>query len=577
MCGIFGLMTIEPESVGADLRRRFASMSRVLQKRGPDGTWTVEGRGSMLGMHRLALRNHEAPSSPIRVGSQVCSYNGEVYSTVRGSEVVPLLEGGVEEVRAILSDASEWRPDGMFALAAWNESNDELRLWRDDLGIKPLFTGIVNDAFVYASELKGVVATMDDAELEPDAFIDMFCFGWPLPGTTVLRGIREVAPSERMAVRREGHELSVRRSVAPADDSIDRRAAFGDFRERLRDSIRLCLLGKESIGIALSGGLDSTILAYELNDMRVRDLSTFSVVLSGQGDGISSLAQLGFEAGGAWENWRHHPIAFAEEEFLPYLGSAMDTLCHPTSMSSIALYQKLAEEVAHAGLRVLLVGEGVDELFFGYESYRRFRDDKSSLESYYIGEDSALLNGLFGSDRVESRVAELIKRYGMTNDSLSDLRRSQLDLRLSRLLYRTDVLLMGVGVEGRTPFLHRGIPDLAMGMSPSALFDSVTKRWLRDQYRGLLPSVDEKKRRFKLSDAFLRRVLLGDASMTLLRQPSEAIDALMAPDARKALIDDYEAGRHQRADLIFTLLTTQLFLRRCEQLTSSEKDERRFA
>lgn len=577
MCGIFGLMTIEPESVGADLRRRFSSMSRVLQKRGPDGTWIVEGRGSMLGMHRLALRNHEAPSSPIRVGSQVCSYNGEVYSIVRGSEVMPLLEGGVEEVRAILSDASEWRPDGMFALAAWNESSDELRLWRDGLGIKPLFTGVVNDAFVYASELKGVVATMDDAELEPDAFIDMFCFGWPLPGATVLRGIREVSPSERIAIRRDGHELSVRRSVASTDDSTDRRADFGDFRERLRDSIRLCLLGKEPIGIALSGGLDSTILAYELNDMGVRDLSTFSVVLSGQGDGISSLEQLGFEPGGAWENWRHHPITFAEEEFLPYLGSAMDTLCHPTSMSSIALYQKLAEQVAHAGLRVLLVGEGVDELFFGYESYRRFRDDRSCLESYYTGEDSALLNGLFGSERVASRVAELIKRYGTTNDSLSDLRRSQLDLRLSRLLYRTDVLLMGVGVEGRTPFLHGGIPDLAMAMPPSALFDSVTKRWLRDQYRGLLPSVDEKKRRFKLSDAFLRRVLLGDASMNLLRQPNEAIDALMAPDARKALIDDYETGRHQRADLIFTLLTTQLFLRRCEQLTGSEKDERRFA
>lgn len=574
MCAIFGLLASDL-AAGAEqeLSQRFAAMGAVLQCRGPDGSWTYGKAGSYLGMHRLALRNGDDASAPLRLASRWCSYNGEVYSvlTPRGEPVI-LDKGGLEEVQSIVEATGERVPDGMFALAVWDEERRELNLCRDPIGIKPLFTSAQDSCLLFASELKGIIAGSSHVSLDPDAVRDLFCFGWPLPGRTILRGVNEVPPAGTIQASPGERSITLRSGVLPARPADAPGLAPEGFRSALRASVRQCLLGKEPIGLAVSGGIDSTILAHELNALGVENLSTFSVIMPDHSDGLVDLRELGLPAGGAWETWKHHPIEFHAEEFSEYLGRAMKVLCCPTNMTSIVLYQKLAERVAQAGLRVLVVGEGVDELFFGYESYLRFSASDQDVVQYYLGEQSEVLSTLLGRERVDERVEVMRRRYADAGERMGQLRASQLELRLSRLLYRVDSLLMGAGVEGRTPYLHMGIPEMALALRPGKLTGSETKQWLRDQYRGLLPQAGNRKRRFKLDDGLLRRVLLTPESQDTMLRSDPEIDAVLPVEGRRELLSGYAEGRHGRSDLVFLTLTTLLFWEQCGRTTFQKTD-----
>src|SRR5262249_13977914 len=137
----------------------------------------------------------------------------------------------------------------------------------------------------------------------------------------------------------------------------------GDLRGALRASLAACAFTDRPLGLALSGGLDSSILAFELDDLGVESLTTISVHVAGREVVMNDLQSLGLPPGGAWTRWRHVNVLVSPESFPELLAESVHALDSPHGMSSAPLYIALARAAAEAGVIVLLTGEGPDELF----------------------------------------------------------------------------------------------------------------------------------------------------------------------------------------------------------------------
>lgn len=565
MCAVFGLVQFGSfnELEGKKIRDY---IGEVLKSRGPDGSWYYDSEGVSFGMHRLSVRCDEDPYEPMKFDGLVCSYNGEIYSTLNAQGVPKLLvNGGLEEVETILSDSKDSGLDGMYALCVWDEANERLSLYRDNWGIKPLFYTQNKYHFLFSSELKGIIAAQGEVSLDRSSLADLFCFGWPLNNSSIIEGVKELIPGTVASTNFKNQGLIVN-PIKPYDFSRSDYLSSMSIRKRIQASIRQSLVGKEKVGLALSGGLDSSILAFELNAMGIENIETFSVVVEEGKDGVRNLNELGLPKGGKWEKWEHTTIEFSKAEFSYYLTKSTQTFCYPTTMSSIPLYYKLAETVSESGIRVLLLGEGVDELFFGYQSHLVFNSNTVTLENFYLKDSLDYLEDLFGETLIEERIDFFRERYVKNISRMEGLRRSQIDLRLMRLLYRADSLLMGLGVEGRLPFMHLGIPELALTFSSDQLLGKETKEILRRAYSGLLPSSRDKKVRFKLDNDFLREVIKSPEIADLILYSDDSLDSILSIDGRKKLYNNFVNDSHFRIDLLFLTLTTVLFFKETQKL-----------
>jgi asparagine synthase (glutamine-hydrolysing) len=173
-------------------------------------------------------------------------------------------------------------------------------------------------------------------------------------------------------------------------------------------------------------------------------------------------------------------------------------------MSSLPLYQRLAEAAAEEGVRVLLTGEGVDELFCGYGSYSKVHGLTSLIDYYRHPQRDNLVRTLFGEDGIATARA----RFSAMYSTYADLRYIEREIRLVRLLLRSDACLMSVSIEGRVPFLHNRVPEMALAIPWQELVIGHGKTALRRAYRDALGvRAVARKTRFKASDAVLRRCL----------------------------------------------------------------------
>src|SRR5215211_5745708 len=376
MCGICGMVALDGAPVD---ERAVHAMAGALVHRGPDDEGVFAAGPAALAARRLSIidlaRGHQPMSS--EDGRVTVVQNGELYEhrrvqaelEARGhrfashcdTEVLPHL---YEERGEAFAEGLR----GMFAIALWDARERRLLLARDPFGIKPLYYRVEGDLLSFASELKALVRQPGfSGEVDLEALEAYLAFNSVPAPMSIYRGVRKL-PAGHLLDARDGR-IAVRRFARPAPVAAGavRREPGGDLaaelRERLRDSVRAHLEADVPVGVFLSGGIDSSLLAALAAQESPEPVRTFSIGFEERSFDELSRARMVARRYGT----DHHELVLRPDAaaLLPEIAAAFD---EPFADSS-ALPTYAVSRLAAGHVKVALSGEGGDALFGGYFTY----------------------------------------------------------------------------------------------------------------------------------------------------------------------------------------------------------------
>lgn len=506
MCGIVGWM--RPGSGGAggsgeasakvDELRRFRDR---LAHRGPDGVgeWFDSSHGVALGHRRLAILDLTDASAQPMVDSEsgvALSYNGELYNFV---EIRSELEGLGHrfttrgDVEVVMKAIVEWREraferfHGMFAIASWDPRTSTVWLARDALGMKPLYVTRGPWGLAFASEVKAILGLPRfRARLSANGLGEFLEFGYRLgENDTMFDGVERLAPGEVVGVR-DGEVASRFRHFKPGlPDPGDRRT--GDDRARelvvlLEGVVGQHLVADVPVGLLLSGGLDSSLLAALA--ARRCSLTTVSMGFTSSTHDERPWARRVAAAIGS----RHIEVSIAPEDVIAEIQSNAwifdDLFADWGTVTTRFLYRRCRE----LGLKVAIVGEGSDELFAGYPVFEDIGGGTGGLAfaRLYRRYSSRRWGSLYSSFR--SVLRELA---GQAEASLFEtVRRFEVCRQLpGNYVMKVDKASMSVSLEARAPYLDRRVAELAFRTPMEWLVRDGTNKWLLRKAASLVPSL----------------------------------------------------------------------------------------
>jgi len=385
MCGIAGYFAaggIDPD-LGKEMLER---MIKALDHRGPDDRGTFVSPHCGLASTRLAIVDVQGGHMPITAdeGRVVAVVNGEIYdhketrqrlekagrrfATYSDSEVVPQLyaESG-PDIAPHLS--------GMFAFAVWDRREERLVLGRDRFGMKPLYLAQKDGLWMFASEVKALLATGKiERKIDQRALLDVLTAGYPMPPRSIVEGVRALPPAMQMTLTKSQtsttqywHMPYGRRG----ETALAKRTRYDDAVEEVRqtfdDVVKAHLMADVEVGSYLSGGLDSVSVAARAKALGSGQLRTYSLVFPGPEKGFdeSEHSRIAAAAIGS----RHQEVPLEGITEADYVGTIRAMESPQVHTVAFCLY-RLARAVKEDGLKVVLSGEGADETFAGYGVFR---------------------------------------------------------------------------------------------------------------------------------------------------------------------------------------------------------------
>jgi asparagine synthase (glutamine-hydrolysing) len=607
MCGIAGIAV-----AGGEVDRdRLHRMSATLVHRGPDSDGLLVDGPVGLAARRLSIIDLETGDQPIS------NENGTVH-VVQNGEIYDYRERRVELERAghrfathgdtevLVHAYEEWgdafagRLRGMFAVAVWDVRRRRLVLARDRFGIKPLYYREVGGGLEFASELRA----LPRGEIDLDALDAFLAFNSVPAPLSIFRDVRKLPPGHLLVWEGDGARLErfARPGPVPAAEtrSEDEGLLVEELRARLRDSVRAHLVSDVPVGVLLSGGIDSALLAALAAEASPERLRTFSIGFEERSFDELDGARLVAERYGT----EHRELVLQPNAalLLPALAEAFD---EPFADSS-ALPTYLVSELASREVKVALSGEGGDELFGGYYTYaadllalragglaglvrpvverlpsssskasfdyraKRFvraahlppLERHHGWKEIFAPEVRAELTGRpNGYDPLEL----LRARFAETEGAELLARLQDVDLGtylVDDLLVKTDRASMAHSLEARVPYLDPVVAAFALALPTRQKVRGLRKKvLLRRAAAPLLPRsiVAGRKRGFSIPAAawlrgdlepFAREILAAD---TLRRQ------GFFRPDVVGRLLDDHVAGREDLSRQLWGLLAFTLW------------------
>jgi asparagine synthase (glutamine-hydrolysing) len=510
MCGILGIVT-SPESEDVDLRTLIRCIGLWQYHRGPDGWGEWIANGVALGQNRLAILDVPLGKQPMASadGRVQVVFNGEIYNYL---ELWSELKSKGYRFRTDHSDTEvivhgycEWgadvfsRLEGMFAIGIWDAARRKLVLARDRLGIKPVYYAPTSRGLVFASEPKTILASgWITPRLAAESLPDYFMFRAPLGAETLFEGIRSLPPGSWCDYDRSTGIGPHHRYWEPRETRLAERAESLEHRvEKVIDDAALSHLAADvPVGIFLSGGVDSSLLAALVS--RHARLDAFTVGTH------SKLEESGYATQVANRLGLPLHVRFVTGDDFR---ARFDDWCYfnddPVSDPSALALMLITEHAREHGMKVMLAGEGADELFGGYHSYIRLsaysrlsrlplkgpaaallrmrargvdRDYLSSLDDLHFFGSAHVLQArdrrhLFNGAMSASIGSWERRAFPQCPTRGSVARSAMLFDQVTRLpndlLPRTDRATMAYSLEARVPYLDRRVVELANGLSQS--------------------------------------------------------------------------------------------------------------
>lgn len=455
MCGIVSIFNIQEQT--PELRQKALRMSQKIRHRGPDWSGIYTGGSAILCHERLSIVDPESGKQPLFSSDkkQVLAVNGEIYNhqDIRrryagkyqfqtGSDCEVILALYRDKGIDFLEDLS-----GIFAFALYDVERDEFLIARDPIGVIPLYIGYDDDGKVYvASELKALEGQCD--RYEP------------------------FLPGHYYWSREPGMKRYYKRDWFSYDAVKDNAASVADIHDALEAAVKRQLMSDVPYGVLLSGGLDSSVIsaiAEKFSERRIEDddkerawwprLHSFAVGLKGAPD----LAKAKLVAD--YIGTVHHEINYTIQEGLDAIRDVIyfiETYDVTTVRASTPMYL-LARVIKSMGIKMVLSGEGADEIFGGYLYFHKAPSPKAFHEE---------------------TVRKLSKLY--MYDCL-----------------RANKSLSAWGVEGRVPFLDKEFLDVAMRTNPEAKMcpgKTIEKRIVREAFANMLPDEVAWRQKEQFSD-----------------------------------------------------------------------------
>jgi asparagine synthase (glutamine-hydrolysing) len=617
MCGICG--TYEFSGARAIDREVLERMNATLVHRGPDGGGIHLDGPVGLAARRLAIIDLEHGDQPMVAGDgEVCVVqNGEILNHLE-------LRAGLErdgarfrtrcDTEVLLHLYQRDGPEfvsqlrGMFALAIWDRRERRLLLARDRFGIKPLYYALGSGHLSFASELKALLRQpCFSREVDPDALHSFLAFNSIPAPLSIFRDARKLSPGHLLICDGEG--VSIRRYARPSPAPADRlrREPAGELavelRRRLEESVRAHLLADVPVGVLLSGGIDSSVLAALAAGASPYRVSTFSIGFRERSFNELDLARLLAQRYGT----DHHELVVSPRvaELWPKLVAAFD---EPFADSS-AVPTYLVSELAAQHVKVVLSGEGGDELFGGYETYAA---DQLALR---LGGAAArlaplveLLPSSSGRVPLDYRAKRFVRaaglpplerhhgwkeifspaqrgellapdwravpgdpldvwraRFAETSEAPLLARLQDVDLGIylaDDLLVKTDRMSMAHSLEARVPYLDPMVAELAMALPTSLKVRGLSKkRLLRRMAAELIPReiVRARKRGFSIPAAAWLRGELEPLARELLAPERTRSQGFFEPAFVTRLLDEHVARRQDHSRQLWGLISFSLW------------------
>jgi len=380
MCGIAGFIGKTPQDMPADILLK--RMTRAIIHRGPDEQGMHYAAGGGLAHARLSIIDLSSGQQPMcnEDGNVWVTFNGEIFNYVEVAEELRL-QGHVFRTRSdtetIVHGYEQYGADcvehfnGDFAFAIWDKKARRLMLARDRMGVRPVYYTILGDSLYYASEIKALLHVPGvEAELDPVAIDQVFTFWFPLPPRTCFRGIHELPPGHVLVA--EHGKVEVRQywrlSYRGRDDrsSVNEEAAAEELHALLVDATRIRLRSDVPVGSYLSGGLDSSVTTALIRNFTSSSLRTFSVNFeAGEFDEASyqkaMVEKLGTE---------HSSIVCTRQDIGSIFPDVVWHMERPVLRTAPAPLFQLARLVRENNFKVVLTGEGSDEIFAGYDIFK---------------------------------------------------------------------------------------------------------------------------------------------------------------------------------------------------------------
>lgn len=612
MCGITGFFDLRDQRAASP--ETLERMTRQLLHRGPDsdGFYIEDGLG--LGFRRLAIIDLQTGDQPMvsADGSLVLLCNGEIYnyrelrtrlesqghrfSTACDVEVLLYLyrERGIDLLSAL---------NGQFAFVIYDRPARRLFLARDHVGIAPLFYTVADGVFIFGSEIKAILEhPLVERRVDLTGLDQVLSFPGLVSPTTMFEGIRSLPPGHMLLVEngavteREYWDLDfpLATDAAPVRDEEE---TILELRERLDRAVRLRLQADVPVGYYLSGGLDSSLVT-SIGFAAAPDThrATLSIRFEDQDICESRFQQLMVER----LRSDHHDILFGWQQIAESIAQMVRHSECPVKESYNTCAMALSRVARAQGLRVVLAGQGADELFAGYIGYRfdevRARDTdaldpeammEAELRRRVLGDEQLFyetdqhalreIKSAFYSDAVNARYAQFdCLEQPLVNTARVRGRhplhqRSYLDLKLrlgDHLLGdHGDRMMLMNSVEGRYPFLDQDVVEFVRTLPPEfKLRSGVEKYAVKRAAEPLVPKaiIDREKFGFR-----------APASPFLIRQHVEWIEDVLSHDRIKAqgyfnpafidrlkarYRDDLGINPHHENDLLMIALTFGVLL-----------------
>ena len=620
MCGIAGILTLEPDDRVDILRLR--RMRDVITHRGPDGAGLFLDGPIGLAHRRLAIVDVMGGQQPMsnESGTVQIVFNGEIYNH---ADLRPGLEGRGHVYRT-RSDtetivhayeeygtATPQRLQGMFAFAIWDTLAETLLLARDRLGIKPLYYTVHGKDFLFGSEIKALLAAMPSApSLDETALPEFLTNGYVTGERTLFKGIKRLLPGHTLTWSRpRGFEL--REYWHVPTDAVEPSGSFqnaaAELREQLFAAVDRHLMSDVPLGVFLSGGIDSTALASIASRLIREPLQTFAVGFSEREANELDYAR----QAAAWIGSTHREVVVSPQEFFSSLPRLVwhedEPIAFPSSVPLNAVSRLASEHV-----KVVLTGEGADELFLGYNRYRvthwntrlgqaywsmtpatvrpmvrnlikRLPSRMSRvLDRTFLGCEPGLRNvyldnfAVVGSDRqqqlLKNRDLLAADPHSSALDALQhgdgDLlnRMSRHDLRtyLHELLMKQDQMSMAASIESRVPFLDDQLVARVAAMPSSLkLRGWQTKALLREAVRDLVPPeiLTRKKMGFPVPVGHWLANQFRPMVDEFVLSPRAIERGLFNPAAVQQMVSEHVSGQSRHGDRLWLLVNLEIWQR----------------
>lgn len=615
MCGIVGVISTGPAE---EYVSRVEEALHVQHHRGPDDTTLWTTAGCVLGHNRLSIIDLDCGRQPMSTpeGDLTIVFNGEIYNYLELRHRLEAL-GHVfrthSDTETILYAYREWRHgcvhhfNGMWAFAIWDERSSELFLSRDRFGVKPLCFAESGGAFFFASESKALLA-MDRSLAQPDnAQIYRFLrTGLAHESANTFYSDVKLLPGGHMALVKAGQPVRIERYYDVVSGVMNHPEVGNDAHEHLRslleDSVRLRLRSDVPVGSCLSGGLDSSAIVGLATGLRGPGIHTFTSIFPG-----TELNEQNF-AEAVIDRFKATPM-FVE----PRLENFMDTIPRITwhqdaPTSAMGLYSQWhVMQLASQRVRVLLDGQGADEILAGYPGFipdyisslmmdclhvdiaacGKLRRELPDLAAAYGGNPLTATvltrlpvslrrvgRGLLGDTEIISQDFRDAMRAGETAPVLPKRLPNLLDSSLLESLTRTSVpaLLhyedrnsMAFSIEARTPFLDYRVVEFCLALPYAEKIEGWrTKAVLRRSMKDFLPDVITERRDKQGFPAPLRLWLTGGLMgpvKEILTSAEARSRGITDATAVRRILDEHKRGVADHHGKIWRLLTLELWYR----------------